>query len=279
MAKHRVLVVDGNSRETDQKHIALGGNPTGDHYARVIQSLGNGIDCIVIHPAHDNGVALDCDLTSFDGVAWTGSSLNVYNTSPEVVRQIDLARACFAAGVPQFGSCWGLQVATVAAGGAVQANPRGRELGVARHIELTKAGRLHPMFEGKRASFDALAVHMDEVSRMPPDSAVLAGNAMSSVQAVEIRHLGGVFWGTQYHPEFDLNEIATVLLRYGNRLIEARFFADMSVLERFAGDLRYLHADPTRKDLAWLYGICEDVLDPSRHRNELTRWLECLVLR
>ena len=43
-----------------------------------------------------------------------------------------------------FGSCWGLQVITAAAGGSVRKNPKGREIGFGRGIRLTEAGRKHP---------------------------------------------------------------------------------------------------------------------------------------
>ncbi len=275
MRRLKILVVDGNTRETSAAQVAAGGHATGERYVQVLKSLRADIDCSIVHPAHAGtalpaGVALD----TFDGVTWTGSALNVYHDQPEVRTQIELARAVFAAGVPQFGSCWGLQVAAVAAGGTVRANPRGRELGVARHIALSAAGACHPMFEGKRSPFDAIAVHMDEISALPPDAVVLAANDMSTVQAAEIRHLAGTFWGTQYHPEYDFSEIASVMQRYGRRLVEAGFFADMPTLMRCVGDLRSLHADPARTDIAWQYGISRELLDPQWRRLELRRWLE-----
>jgi GMP synthase (glutamine-hydrolysing) len=276
MAKRRILVVDGNTRDTDDAHVAAGGNPTGEHYARVLSSLRGDIECTLVHPARAQSAALPINvgLRSFDGVAWTGSALNVYKDIPPVRAQIELARAVFEAGVPQFGSCWGLQVAAVAAGGRVHANPRGRELGFARRIALTDAGATHPMLRGKPALFDAIAVHMDEIAEMPAASTVLAGNGVSAVQAAEIRYKAGTFWGTQYHPEYDLNEIATVIIRYGQRLVQAGFFADMPALTAFVDDVRALHAEPTRKDLAWRYALAEDVLDPSSRHIELKRWID-----
>lgn len=281
MPKHRILVVDGNTPELNERHVAAGGNLTGEHYARVLRSLRSDIQCTVLQAARPGGAELPpgMDLASFSGVAWTGSSLNVYNDTPPVRAQIELARAVFAAGIPQFGSCWGLQVAAVAAGGVVRANPLGRELGIARRILLNKAGIAHPMYHGKPHVFDAIAVHMDEVSELPPNATVLASNAMSTVQAAEIRHQRGVFWGTQYHPEYDLNEIATVMLRHGSRLVDAGFFADVATLQRFTTDLRTLHSNSERRDLAWLYGIGDEVLDLDRHRHELKQWLKVQVLQ
>ena len=45
-----------------------------------------------------------------------GSPLHIYDSDPCVTRQIDFARSAFAAGVPVWGSCWGLQGAVVAWG-------------------------------------------------------------------------------------------------------------------------------------------------------------------
>ena len=70
-------------------------------------------------------------------------------------RQIELAKAVFAAGVPCFGSCWGLQVGVAAAGGTVVRDPRGREFGFARRIMLSAVGRDHAMFQGKPEVFEA----------------------------------------------------------------------------------------------------------------------------
>jgi GMP synthase (glutamine-hydrolysing) len=279
MTKLKVLVVDGNTLETDRSHVAAGGEATGAHYVNVLQSLRADVECTVAHPARVDGMKLPqgVALSAFDGVAWTGSSLNVYDAIPAVRAQVELARAIFEVGVPQFGSCWGLQVAAVAAGGTVQANPRGRELGIARHIRLTPAGAGHPLYAGKRAPFDAIGVHMDEVTALPPGSTVLAGNDMSVVQAAEIRYKAGTFWGTQYHPEYDFNEISAVILRHGRRLVDAKFFADMPALTRCVTDWRTLQRDPARTDLIWLYGLSADVLEPQRRRHELKQWLNLQV--
>ena len=116
--------------------------------------------------------------------------------------QIELARAVLKSKTPLFGSCWGLQVITVAAGGMVRRNPKGREIGIGRRIALTPAGRGHPMYAGKATVFDAVTVHLDEVETLAPGTTVLAANALSDVQAAEIRVDGAVAWGVQYHPEY-----------------------------------------------------------------------------
>ena len=82
------------------------------------------------------------------------------------MRQIELVRAALTTGTPLFGSCWGLQVITAAAGGSVRKNPKGREIGFGRGIRLTEAGRKHPMYVGKLDVFNAPTVHLDEVEAL-----------------------------------------------------------------------------------------------------------------
>jgi GMP synthase (glutamine-hydrolysing) len=53
----------------------------------------------------------------------------------------------------------------------------------------------------------------------------------------------------------------------------------MPTLVRYADDLRTLHADPSRKDLAWLYGLSDDVLEPANRRSELKQWVEWQVIK
>jgi GMP synthase (glutamine-hydrolysing) len=60
-----------------------------------------------------------------------------------------------------------LQLATVAAGGEVAPNLRGREVAFARKIILTEACRSHAMHHRRAAGFDAPAIHGDVVTRLP----------------------------------------------------------------------------------------------------------------
>ena len=217
-------------------------------------------------------------LEGYDGIAITGSALHVYAAGPEVKRQIDLVRAALATGTPLFGSCWGLQVITAAAGGSVRRNPKGREIGFGRAIRLTEAGRRHPMYAGKRDVFNAPTVHLDEVESVPAGATVLAANAMSEVQSVEIRTNGSVAWAVQYHPEYPLRELAAIMRRMGTQLVKEGFFIDRQDLTGFANDLDALDRDPACKRLSWRLGVSENVLDKKLRASELANWLEFQVL-
>jgi GMP synthase (glutamine-hydrolysing) len=273
MERARILVIDGNRAATREQQVAAGGQPSGEGYAQVLQGLAE-VSCDIVRPA-DGEVrfAPGTGLSHYDGVAITGSALNIYDGGVHIERQIELARAVFAVGVPFFGSCWGLQVAVCAAGGRVRRNPRGREFGFARRIELGEAGRRHGMFTGKPTVFEAITVHRDDVDQLPDGTVVLARNDMG-LQALELRYGRGTFWGVQYHPEYSYNELAATTLRYGQALIRDRLFADQAELEAFVVDMRLLMQDPCDRRLAWKHGLGAAMQDEASKLAELRNWLQ-----
>ncbi len=188
-AAPRLLVIEGNTAELRARQVTAGGQVMSDGYADLLRNLLPDAVVDICYPA-DPGANLPIGgLAGYDGVAITGSALNVYDGGPSIAPQIELTREVLKSKTPLFGSCWGLQLITVAAGGTVRANPKGREIGVARRIALTSAGREHPMYAGKAPVFDAVTVHLDEVETMAPGTTVLAANAQSAVQAAEIRSM------------------------------------------------------------------------------------------
>jgi GMP synthase (glutamine-hydrolysing) len=279
MPSPRLLVIEGNTPQTMAEHVAAGGVPASKGYADLLRELLPGATVDICYPG-DATAALPKGetLEGYDGIAITGSSLHVYAGGPEVTRQVDLAQAALSTGTPMFGSCWGLQVITAAAGGSVRKNPKGREIGFGRGIRLTEAGRKHPMYAGKLDVFNAPTVHLDEVDTVPPGTTVLATNAMSAVQSVEIRSNGSVVWAVQYHPEYPLRELAAIVRRIGTRLIGEGFFADERDMISFAQDLDALDRDPACKRLSWRLGVSENVLDKRLRTSEVANWVEFQVL-
>ncbi len=278
MAAVRLLVIDGNVAEIRARQQAALGYDSGSGYARVLGGLLPGIVCDVIRPADGAAPLPDgMSLEQYHGVTMTGSALNIYNGGEPVERQVEVARAVFAAGVPFFGSCWGLQVAVTAAGGTVRRNPRGREFGFARRVQLTDAGRSHPMYAGKPAVFEAPTIHLDEVSVLPAGTTVLASNEIS-LQAATFSYLRGNFWGVQCHPEYDYLDIAAAAERYGTRLVEEGLFSDDASLAAYAADLRRLQEAPADAALAWKHGLGAAMTDPALRLAEIRNWLLAEVL-
>jgi GMP synthase (glutamine-hydrolysing) len=279
MPSPRLLVIEGNVPASLAEHVAVGGIPAHQGYSNLLRELLPGAIVDWAHPGDPAATLPDGEsLEGYDGIAITGSSLHVYEGGPEVTRQIDLVRAAMATGTPLFGSCWGLQVITAAAGGVVRKNPNGREIGFGRGIRLTEAGRKHPMYVGKLDVFNAPTVHLDEVETLPPGATVLATNAVSSVQSVELRTNGSVAWAVQYHPEYPLREVAAIVRRIGARLIEEGFFKDTADIKIFSDDLDTLDRDPDCKRLAWRHGISKNVLDKKLRTSEVANWIEFQVL-
>lgn len=270
----RILVVEGNTAEARARHAGSRGATPSEAYAAVLRDLAPDAVTDICFPADPGANLPDAGgLEGYDGVALTGSSLNIYDMTPEITAQIALARQIFASGVPVFGSCWGLQVLTTAAGGTVRRNPKGREMGFARRIVANEAGRSHAMLAGRPTAFDAPAVHQDEVETMAPGTTLLASNAMSEVQAVEIRVGTATAWAVQYHPEFSFGEVAAIAGALGPLLIAEGFFEDEPALDRWRADLDALEADPANRPVAWRHGLDAELTDTHRRRLELANWI------
>jgi GMP synthase (glutamine-hydrolysing) len=272
----RLLVLDAYDAGGRAALQGAGATLAGELFRRLLRDLdpAAAID-VVAHGA--GGFALPAALDSYDGIAWTGSNLTVHRDTPAVRQQLDLARAAFAARVPSFGSCWAVHVAVTAAGGRCAANPRGREFGIARKISLTAAGVAHPMYAGKAPVFDAFTSHEDHVVEPGPATTVLAGNAFSPVQAVHVECNGGIFWAVQYHPEYDLIDVARLGILRAPQLIAEGFLRDAEDAGGFLRQLEDLHVDRARRDLRYRLAVDGDVLDAAVRTREVRNWLERLV--
>ncbi len=275
----RFLVVDGYAKAARDELAAGGAAVAGGLYAAMLERVSPGSACDILYPS-DPGTQLPAGaaLDGYDGIAWTGCSLTIFDDIPEVRAQIDFARASFEAGVPAFGSCWAAQIAVVAAGGKCAANPKGREMGIARKIALTPEGRAHPLYEGKADVFDGFISHDDEVTELPEGAQRLAGNPFTHVQSVSVDYLGGRFWGLQYHPEYDLHEMARLTWCRIDKMIGLGFFADEARALAYVAQLEVLHQDPARSDVAWALGIDDDVMRSETRQCEVGNWISQQVL-
>jgi GMP synthase (glutamine-hydrolysing) len=273
----RILVIDGNVAEIRARQVAALGYDSGTGYARVLHRLDSSLRVDIVTAADGAELPPGVALESYDGVTMTGSALNIYNGGVPVTRQVELAKAVFAAGVPFFGSCWGLQVAVTAAGGEVRANPRGREFGFARRILLSDAGRQHALFAGKPLAFEAPTIHRDEIASLPAGAATLAANDFG-VQAASFSVGRGTFWGVQYHPEYDYVDIAAAAERYGKTLVTEGMFFDVAALQAFAGELRALQANPSDTTLLWKHGLGPAMRTEELRLLEIRNWLRSTVL-
>jgi GMP synthase (glutamine-hydrolysing) len=277
----QLLVLDAYAKSGREALTRAGGSEAGALYAALLERLAPGVRIDIAFPA-DGSPKLPAGRTLADyaGIVWTGSSLTIHAAEDERVRrQIELAREIRRRKIRSFGSCWAAQIANVAAGGHCGANPRGREFGVSRHIVLSDAGRKHPLYRDKPARFDAFTSHADHVLTLGPGTTRLAGNAWSDVQALAVDDPDQHFWAVQYHPEYDLHEVASLARLRRDELVSQGTFEDTEAADRFIADLQALHRDPSRRDLAEAHGLDESVLDESLRTREVRNWLDSLPAR
>ncbi len=275
----RLCIINGYPKPNREVLTRAGMCGADELYVRVLKKLVSDARLETLFIADLDVPLLDVrQVEAHDGFIWTGSNLTIYDDDVRVTRQIEFARLIFEVGRPQFGSCWGAQMAAVAAGGEVRKNPHGREMGFARKVRLTAEGRRHSLYEGKPDVFDGFISHLDEVTRLPDGGVLLATNEHTRVQALEVRHGNGVFWATQYHPEYELAEMARLIVARADYLIKEGFFADRAALGAKVQRMEALASDPSRKDLRWDLAIGDDILDDRIRQCELRNWVQKVVL-
>lgn len=274
----RLLVVDAYEAAGRRALRASGVTPAGRLYARVLRETDASVEADILECEEAGAAVVDTvDPRTFDGLVWTGSNLTIHEPNELVRRQLRLAGAAFAAGVPQFGSCWAIQLAAVAAGGSCDRNPRGREFGIARAITVSDAGAQHPLLRGRAPVFETFASHEDRVVDLPPNALLLAGNAFCAVQALEVQHHGGVFWATQYHPEYDFHEVGRLAVLRRDQLLRERRFADAAEADAFVADYAALHEGGVGAgESRARQGVSDDVGEVRRRRLEIANWLVAL---
>jgi len=161
-------------------------------------------------------------LKKYDGLIWGGSSLNIYNDTPEVRRQISFMKECFKNVEKILAICWGMQVAVTAAGGAVKKGIKGSHIGIANDIELTKDGLNNSLYIDKKNKFNTPAFNFDEVVTVPASTVHLASNKTNKIQALNFKTGVSEIWGLQYHPEITYQKMIDIIKFRKGALIEKK---------------------------------------------------------
>jgi GMP synthase (glutamine-hydrolysing) len=156
--------------------------------------------CVVdIRRPYAGGLPLPLDLADHEGLVVLGGSMGADDDEahPWLASAKELVRAGAAERKPVLGICLGHQLAAVALGGTVEANPAGRQFGV---LPMGWSGRAaaDPLL----GSLPARAIHWnnDVVTELPRRAVVLAHAPDGAVQAARFAE---TVWGVQAHPEVD----------------------------------------------------------------------------
>jgi GMP synthase (glutamine-hydrolysing) len=216
-----LLIVNGYDRLGWKRLAKHNIQPICEFYRDQLKKINPKIKSTFIYPSMDLKTTFDDSFFhTFDGIVWTGSSLNIYDNTKEIKNQIVLMKKISKLPIKIFGSCWGMQLYTVCNGGTVSKNIKGREIGISFNISLNKHGRTHKMYKKKPLIFDAFASHLDHVTKLPKKSVALSDNHYS-IQSLSSNN----FWGTQYHPEFNFKYTGQILKARKKLLLDEKLFS------------------------------------------------------
>jgi len=223
MTKLNILICEGNTPQ-EGKIFQDVGIPT--HTESLKESLSyynKNLKIDVLNPCLKlNLNEVVPKLKIYDGLIWGGSSLNIYNDTLEIRRQILFMKECFKNVKKILAICWGMQVAVTAAGGEVKKGSKGSHIGIANDIELTNEGLSNPLYKDKSNKFNTPAFNFDEVVTIPTGATHLASNKINKIQGLNFKSGVSEVWGLQYHPEITYTKMVDIIKFRKDSLIEKR---------------------------------------------------------
>ena len=219
----KILIVEGNLREENQNFSTSGIQTHTQSLQDSIANFTNELDMDVVNPSSDEDIDVKVkELNKYDGLIWGGSSLNIYNDTPEIKRQIQFMKECQKKVKNILAICWGMQVAVTAAGGVVKKSSNGAHIGIANQLIINEQGLKHPLYSGKKNNFNTPAFNFDEVVTLPENGICLASNKINKVQGMYFKINNNNVWGLQYHPEITYQKMIQLIKFRKDRLIETR---------------------------------------------------------
>tara|TARA_B100000123_G_scaffold152983_1_gene113044 strand:- start:903 stop:1685 length:783 start_codon:yes stop_codon:yes gene_type:complete len=228
----RILIVEGNLKEENQSFSAGGIKTHTESLKDSISYFTNKLIIDVVNPSSDENLnEVAKDLSKYHGMIWGGSSLNIYNDTPEIRRQIQFMRECQKSIKKIFAICWGMQVAVTVAGGEVKKCLNGAHRGIAHDIEINENGLKHPIYKNKNKRFNTPAFNFDEVVKLPEGSTLLSSNPINKVMGINFNVGSTNIWGIQYHPEITYTKMIDLIHFRKDRLLEKKAFVDQTEID------------------------------------------------
>ena len=221
----KILIVEGNLKEENQDFIDAGIPTHTESLKESISYFTNNLDIDVANPSSDQDISEKVkDLNKYDGLIWGGSSLNIYNDTIEIRRQLDFMKECQKKIKKILAICWGMQVAVTAAGGLVKKCDKGSHRGIAYNIEINQYGANHQIYKDKQKKFNTPAFNFDEVVTVPEGATILSSNQINNIQGLNFKTNSSNVWGIQYHPEIPYEKMIRLIHFRKERLLEKKAF-------------------------------------------------------
>ena len=222
MNNFNILVVEGNLREENQSFSKVGIKTHTESLKESLNYFVDNLNLDVVNPSSDeNFDSIIKKLSNYDGLIWGGSSLNIYNNTPEIKKQIEFMKECQKKVRNILAICWGMQVAVTAAGGVVK-KAASSHIGIANHIKINDEGLKHPIYKNKKDNFNSPAFNFDEVVTLPKNGICLASNKINKIQSIYFTVGDTKIWGLQYHPEITYEKMISLIEFRKKRLIDKR---------------------------------------------------------
>ena len=223
----KILIVEGNLKEENQQFTNVGIKTHTESLKDSISYFTTDLKIDVANPSSDPNIFENLkNLKEYDGLIWGGSSLNIYNNTIEIRRQIDFMKECQNKIKKMLAICWGMQVAVTAAGGEVKKCEKGTHRGIAHKIKINESGLKHALYKDKNNYFNTPAFNFDEVSKIPENSIILSSNSINSIQGLNFKIKDCDIWGIQYHPEISYDKMIRLIHFRTDRLIDKKAFKD-----------------------------------------------------
>ena len=221
----KILIVEGNLKEENQDFIDAGIPTHTESLKESISYFTNNLDIDVANPSSDQDISEKVkNLNKYDGLIWGGSSLNIYNDTIEIRRQLDFMKECQKKIKKILAICWGMQVAVTAAGGLVKKCDKGSHRGIAYNIEINQYGANHQIYKDKQKKFNTPAFNFDEVVTVPEGATILSSNQINNIQGLNFKINSSNVWGIQYHPEIPYEKMIRLIHFRKERLLEKKAF-------------------------------------------------------
>lgn len=141
------------------------------------------------------------DLNSCDGYILSGSPKAAYEKDPWIIELGDFIRKAHTLKKKIVGICFGHQLIAHSLGGLAEKSPSGWGVGVHKFQILEHREWMKPKLTTPKQTMALLFSHQDQVTRLPEDSTLLAGNKFCPYQMFTI---GNHILGMQGHPEFNV---------------------------------------------------------------------------
>ena len=222
MSNLNILIVEGNLKEENISFSEVGIPTHTESLKESLYHYTKELNIDVVNPSSDVNIdTIKSKLSIYNGLIWGGSSLNIYNNTPEIKKQIEFMKECQKKVKNILAICWGMQVAVTAAGGEVK-KANNSHIGIANEITINDKGLSHPLYKNKKKIFNSPAFNFDEVVKLPNKGVCLASNKINKIQSLHFEVGETKVWGLQYHPEITYEKMINLIEFRKDRLIENR---------------------------------------------------------